>query len=115
MEMPADFCMLPEARRTIRNLLTESGTPTCSWSWYLCEDVPNFVILEEAFEIENQVLRSYVSGCPELGPWPESEEEADARIAQEHAAVAWERLQALSASDSVRPVPRGMCIGTHET
>ena len=95
MDIPADFCLLSEARRNIRNLLTESGTSTCRWSWFLREDMPHFVNQQEALEIENEVLRSYVSGRPELGPWPESEEEADARIAHERAAMVLQRMKAL--------------------
>ena len=57
------------------------------------------VNLQEALEIENQVVRSHVSGCPELGPWPESEEEAGARIAHERAKMVLQRIQALRASD----------------
>ena len=61
---------------------------------------------EEQFVIEGLVLRSYVSSCPELGPWPETEAEADARIAKERAAVVWERILALRASASVKAAPR---------
>ena len=69
------------------------------WSWYLREDMPYSANLQEALEIENQMLRWNVSGCPELGPWPESEEEADARIAQERATMVFKRSQGLCASD----------------
>ena len=96
MHVPADLCLLAEVRRTIRNILTESGTSTCGWSWYLREDMPYFVSAGEAFEIINEVLRSYVSGCPELGPWPETEEEAEIRIAKERADVILQRLRALN-------------------